>query len=361
MKIPMRKFPVLSTIGAFKLVMMLLLLIVTGCSETDPIRQYTVMSIDPAVEVADSGTSDQVWFFKLMGPKEKVDPHRAQILELLEGTKFEAGRPVFTVPEGWTVTDGPPPRDKTITIAGTEPPIELSLSSLPAPSPSEFSTYLLSNVNRWRGQIGLAPETSQNWAQEAEKREELMLAMHDGYLMSILVLEGESPEHGETRMLAALYFDTKQAESVSASPDTSPPRSPSSNVDYDLPPGWQESPGDQFSLLAFTVGPEGEDAAKVTVTKLNGGGDIASNVNRWRAQVGLSNLSDNELNDQAIPIEVAGLKGSLWEMEGPEESILGAIVEEGSVKWFYKMVGPTEIVALEKENFQSFLSSLKFE
>ena len=329
-----------------------------GCSESDAIRQYNVTRIDDEEVASDVG--DQVWFFKLMGPQAAVNANVDKFVNLLRGTEFSNGQPDFQVPDGWVLSDGPAPRYKTISITGSEPPVEVTVSSLPAPGPGGFSEYLLSNINRWRGQVGLAPLSGQDWATEAESRQELMLSSLGAQAMSVVHLAGETEQYGETILLAAVI--SKQGISAAATPRVNPPANVSSSeFQYEIPEGWEEAPGNQFSMLAFTVGPPGTEAAKVTVTKLNGGGDVASNVNRWRGQVSLPVLDEAELEAQAEKLEIAGMSGELWAMEGPEQSILGAIAEKDGAKWFYKMAGPTEIVALEKEHFRAFLQSLKLE
>ena len=96
----------------------------------------------------DEGTS---WFFKLMGPAEAVAGQQAAFDQFLSTIEFnkKADKPVtWTLPEGWR--EGPRKgRYATILIGPGDEPLELSV--MPA------GGDLLDNVNRWRGQLGLAP------------------------------------------------------------------------------------------------------------------------------------------------------------------------------------------------------------
>ena len=64
---------------------------------------------------------------------------------------------------------------------------------------------------------------------------------------------------------------------------------------YTVPPGWQEKPPTEIRLASFSIAENGKQA-DVSVVPLGGmgGGDLA-NVNRWRGQVGLQQITDEAL------------------------------------------------------------------
>lgn len=103
---------------------------------------------------------DQAWFFKLTGPEAAVAEVEQAYLDFLKTVEFTGpnGAPVWKAPEGWV--DGPPKamRFATLMIPSGDAKLELAISSLPTQG-GDVDAYLLMNLNRWRGQLGLAPST----------------------------------------------------------------------------------------------------------------------------------------------------------------------------------------------------------
>lgn len=67
-------------------------------------------------------------------------------------TPTGAGALTWTLPKGWTESRGGGMRYATLTPPPSAPKVDVSVVVLPGPAGGE-----LANVNRWRGQIGLAP------------------------------------------------------------------------------------------------------------------------------------------------------------------------------------------------------------
>jgi hypothetical protein len=96
---------------------------------------------------------------------------------------------------------------------------------------------------------------------------------------------------------------------------------------YDAPPEWRPGTPNQFSLAAFTVS-EGEQ--KVNITISSAGGDLLTNINRWRGQVKLEPISESQLASSITMIETLGGRGDYVELIGPadatpRQSILGVV------------------------------------
>ena len=103
--------------------------------------------------------------------------------------------------------------------------------------------------------------------------------------------------------------------------------------------------------------------AEVTVITLSlSGGEILPNVNRWRDQVGLEPLDQDQLDQSVDTLTVGGEEG--WfvrcQDEGQPQAILAAVVTQGGQSWFFKMMGDRQLVADEAENFEKFLESVEF-
>jgi hypothetical protein len=104
-------------------------------------------------------------------------------------------------------------------------------------------------------------------------------------------------------------------------------------------------------------------SAEITVSSV--GGDLHTNINRWRGQVGLAPLAGAELTASLKKIETLGVQADYAELTSPAESqdrttILGvAAVVEGR-QYFIKLTGDPAVAEAEKANFESFVKSLKF-
>jgi hypothetical protein len=136
---------------------------------------------------------------------------------------------------------------------------------------------------------------------------------------------------------------------------------------WKLPAGWEEAPPGQMRVASFKVKGEGKQQADVSVVPLPGlaGGDL-NNVNRWRGQVGLPPLKEEEFAKLGQPIEIAGQPSQLYDQAGENAAsggktrILGAVLHREGMAWFFKMTGDDALVAQQKPAFVEFLKSLSF-
>src|SRR5262252_7695326 len=112
------------------------------------------------------------------------------------------------------------------------------------------------------------------------------------------------------------------------------------SLKWTLPAGWEEvSPG-EMRVASFRIkGPEGKQA-DVSIVPLPGtAGGVSANVNRWRGQLGLSPLTEEDLSRTAQPVEIAGMPAKLYEQAGKISAsgdparILGAIQDRAGTAW----------------------------
>ncbi len=148
------------------------LLHLAGCRREEGIRQYTVKRTEsPARSIAaPSATQEGVaWFVKLTGPADAVRLQAEPFAKVVQTFTAPAdGNPRFDIPSGWKASEGPPPRYQTLTISGTDPPLEVTVSALPL-STADLDEYFLANINRWRGQVKLDPIDDQALAAGTER------------------------------------------------------------------------------------------------------------------------------------------------------------------------------------------------
>ena len=158
--------------------------------------------------------------------------------------------------------------------------------------------------------------------------------------------------------------ETPITEPKSAPVRTPPvrPPAPSSDLKYETPEGWKPAAGNQFSLAALEV-VDGDERIETTVSAV--GGDLLTNMNRWRGQVGLPDFTEQEMTAAFEPAEINGKSAQYIEMHAPAgaakaDSILGYVIVDGERSWFIKLRGSTPLAKREKENLQAFAKSLQW-
>lgn len=131
---------------------------------------------------------------------------------------------------------------------------------------------------------------------------------------------------------------------------------------WTLPPGWKDLGPDQMSAARFTTAGD----ASVMVTPLaNMAGQEASLVNMWRQMMEQPILDPDGAAKTLSPVDLAGEKGSMFEVtgkRGPDEmKIVTAFVHRADKSWFFKLQGTPAAVDAQKAAYMEFLKSVKFE
>jgi hypothetical protein len=96
------------------------------------------------------------------------------------------------------------------------------------------------------------------------------------------------------------------------------------------------------------------------------GGGVAGNVNRWRGQLGLAQVSEAEVNKLVTQVDTGGGKAMLVDMTGTDARsgqkarLVGAIVPQANGTWFYKLMGNEEVVAAQKDAFVKFVQTAQY-
>ncbi len=89
-------------------------------------------------------------------------------------------------------------------------------------------------------------------------------------------------------------------------------------------------------------------------------------MNRWRGQLGLAQLSEEDVNKSLIVIDVQGGKASLVDFSGTDartsqpSRLVGIIVPQAGQTWFYKLMGDAKVVESQKTAFTQFVKSAKY-
>jgi len=95
-------------------------------------------------------------------------------------------------------------------------------------------------------------------------------------------------------------------------------------------------------------------------------GGLVANINRWRGQLELPSLEEEQMRQLIQQIEVQGAPVYLVDLQTAENSskpsrVLGAVLERPDRTWFVKMTGPPALVDSQRQNFFDFVKSFRFD
>ncbi len=127
------------------------------------------------------------------------------------------------------------------------------------------------------------------------------------------------------------------------------------------PESWSLASPSSFEKARFTVS-EFEGSANVSMTVLQGdGGGLLENVNRWRGQLGLEAIEEEDLQAELKPVEGLGEDARVVDINGTssrsqlEERLVGVIAPQGELTWFYKLMGTPSVVEKSRDEFLDYL------
>jgi hypothetical protein len=316
---------------------LLLAVALTGCKEAEDVSRYKVPKADPNPQrmlAAIVPYQKNVWFFKLVGPRAEIDPHEQAFEKLVRSIRFTDSdeRPLkWELPAGWKEEAGGQHRHATIKVPSKEKPLELTVTAL-----GREADDVLDNVNRWREQMGL-PEVA---------------------LYALEKLTREVRVDGKDVTLVDL-----KSTDVDVVPN------PTTRLAWDLPKGWSKSNREvPFSIATFETGND-DSPAEVTISPLRGrAGGLLPNINRWRGQVSLKELEEEDLDEELKEIKAGDVAARYADMQGVSARdkeqrirILGVVLRRGVTTWFIKMSGPPRAVEDQKASFEEFVKSMRFE
>jgi hypothetical protein len=366
-----------------------------GCGSNEQISAYTVPKervpeervVDTAPPAGTAATTDRMlaavlpdgdraWFFKATGPAADVDARADDIQKFFESVRLAPGKPHpdWQLPADWQQQPASAMRVATLLIPAGAKPLEMSVTVLPWPGPEA----MLSNVNRWRGQMQLPPTDPAGLAKETRT-----LKVGDAS-MTIVDLSGQMtggmtpPFAGGAMPGTTQPPATPAKETANALPPGHPPVGSPSNVNatpFELtaPAGWQSRPATGMRKAEFLITEGGQSATMTAIDFPASAGpmmaDPVANLNRWRVEVGLPELAPDAANAAMVPIQVGGADGKFMavipDAKEPAQSqanrgTLAAMVRRGNTIWFFKLWGDRDLVTAQRNNFESLLKSVRF-
>lgn len=331
-----------------------------GCRPEDPITRVVIdaeqsgitfneeedlAQAEPArparMVVAIHQAEDSTWTFKVSGPLELVNQAEAKCLEFFRQVEFDNAVPKMgKLPEGWSpvaVKPGPFAPFARLQIADG---LTMSVSKLPA------GFDMLSNVNRWRGQVSLSKTDS----------------------IDLQPLSGDSKTKFEV-------FDVVGSLSGGGGMMTPPfaggrgearVQPPSeSEITYLAPPGWEV--GRSSQIVAARLSKAEEDLlVQITVVKLPATLNSWQQVTRnWAGEVGMQSLTDEEMKERTSSVTVGTQKGQgvrlIDDDEKIDQAIVGFRTVKGSDAWFVKLKGDKKLVIENEKDFTAFAKTIRFQ
>ncbi len=154
-------------------------------------------------------------------------------------------------------------------------------------------------------------------------------------------------------------------------PKETPPAPPALNsaaapaVHWTAPAAWEEQPASGFRKGSFKVkGPDGKTADVSVISFPEQAGGLLANVNRWRDQLKLPPIGNEA--EVGTPMPVAGrdlffvdlVSAQAITPDGAKSRILGGIFPLPGETWFFKMMGPDQLVEAQRNAFRQFLGSV---
>lgn len=138
---------------------------------------------------------------------------------------------------------------------------------------------------------------------------------------------------------------------------------------WDTPKGWkEEKPEYTMQTAVFSVADDknmskSSEPAIASITILNGsGGGVFQNVNRWRQQVGLEPIQDENIL-LASAKKINGTLGSIkWYSileNSSKKGIFAAIIPNQTTTIFVKLIGPVKVLKNNERKFIDFVSSIR--
>jgi|GEM_PF-2446975 len=134
---------------------------------------------------------------------------------------------------------------------------------------------------------------------------------------------------------------------------------PQTGFKAELPDGWTEKPGSGMRKASWPI--EGTDIDFYLISLSMG--DVPSNVNRWRGQVGLADATPEEIAQEIETFEADGHTVNFIEIYNEEggKGIIAAIVDLSPQYWYFTAKGSVDELKANASDVRSFLESITFE
>lgn len=152
-------------------------------------------------------------------------------------------------------------------------------------------------------------------------------------------------------------IETVQVTKEPAAPPVEAPAPVELGFRAELPAGWVEQPGSGMRIVSYSI--EGSEVDFYLISLLMG--DVPSNVNRWRGQVGLEPASPEAIDADVQTFSADGHDVKLIEIYNEESGwgIISAIVDLAPEYWYFTAKGPVSDLKENVGDIRKFIQSLE--
>jgi hypothetical protein len=318
-------------------------------------------------------------------PAMPANPHAGMAMDM--GGGAAQPRLKWTLPNGWKEKAPSDMRVGSFDAPGKDgQTADVSIIPLPTGGPQ----MELANLNMWRSSLQLPP---------ADKAESEPVAVGSAQGKLFEIGDGKTPgrilvaaidrdglnwyfkirgEDAVVRDQKPAFLEFLKSISFEAAPAMamadphagmsadSVPASATVNSGGTLPAGWKEIPNPQMLLAKYVIQGSGDAKAEVNISMLAGqGGGVMMNVTRWRGQLGLPPMSEEDFSKQMATLDVGGSKATVVDMTGTDAKtgkksrLIGVVAPQSGNTWFYKLMGDEQIVEQQKDAFTKFIQTAK--
>ncbi len=363
------------------------LILVSGCKPKEQIQTYYFESsksdqqedliqtpeasgtISPANNIADRGepthrmlaavlkTDQKAWFIKAVAGIDQIGQAEEKLIAFLEDIDLKSGQPTWELPEGWTT--GP---EKTMRLAtlflplddsNVEDTIQIEISIIGLPITGEWQEQILSNINRWRGQLGREPITIGLLSEMTKP-----MTVSEGSVLFDAI--GWFDDAGMSNAPFAQMKPPLEAKPKPSNPMTGSVPVGRGELKETPPSDWKVLPGSAMRKASYTTANESTVTAFVFPATAPAMADPLANINRWRGEIGLEPTTAEQLVKETKSITLGGENSVYIELMGEKESTLAAMSVLGDQVWFFKLRGTKEAVETDRESFKKWLSTVQF-
>ncbi len=329
-------------------------------------------------------------------PKDPPPGVKVAVTEGGDENVQEGAKIHWVVPPEWKQVEAPKMTSAAYQVSAN-PRVLLTISQIAARG-SEAET-VLANVNRWENQLGL-PHTSEDNLDKIAMP--IKIAGRQGRIINLSTAEGATDGKPRQQMLAALvpdgdsawafkimgpaevvaplgkafaevvmsvHFDAAGSEAPETSAAAESGKIPGI-ASFTLPEGWQIDPQAHAMRAGTIIVKSANGQGEVVISKLGSTSmaDPVANIVRWRGMVGLPPTADASSNP---PQEISLAQGPamIRDFDGPESAgaerrrmfVAYTQFPGADQMWFFKFIGPHDLVSTSKPAFEAFVKSLKFD
>jgi hypothetical protein len=323
------------------------------------------------------------YFLKATDSPERLEPLMEGFLSIVQGFAIDeqTGRPSNALPSGWKMNSR-----NDIALAEFVSPdstggVKFTVTALAMPGEKDWPEYLLSNVNRWRGQLTIDPVN-------LETLNDSLIAVPrgDGKLSSY-IFDAQGTGSGG---MAPRSTVPSPASSSNSSPATSPaatektaavptPAGDASSgqeevkrpdLKYRLPDGWSVGQGSAFRLATLKI-ESAEGNGEVTVSMATD--NPQANAMMWFQQ--LTREPDakklepmvNSALEVAQKVPVGQKQATLYEIRSSEQAtapmllVVSLPTDNPELHLFIKLIGDNQLASDQKSKLLEFVQSIEIQ